>query len=116
MSDRERDCGREPKYGCHDCAFTTEFASLAVEHGARDGHQVFYLRNPDASEFGWLIELGSDPPRYWEGFDAGSFTANAFGALRFARAVDAQRAIAWLVEKGANSGCKAVEHGFQVKS
>lgn len=64
----------------------------------------------DEGESGWLVELGSDPPRWWDG--RGSFTHNAFDAIRFSRAVDAQRAIAWLVEKGVNSGCKAVQHGF----
>jgi hypothetical protein len=61
---------------------------------------------------GWLIELGSDPPRWWQGRGSSLFTHDAFEAMRFARAEDAQRAIAWLVEKGVHEGCKAVEHGF----
>lgn len=147
---------REPKYGCHDCAFLTESASRAVEHGALDGHQVFYLRNVDGlmksisdarregqrdgmqlldsvagpaveraiaearaerreSELGWLVELNGDPrPCWWTGHSPTSFTFEALEAMRFARARDAQLAIAWLVEPGTRRGCKAVEHGFGV--
>ena len=73
---------------------------------------------PMSEEIGWLVELGSSPPRWWEGRptsilgmrSGNEFTFVAADALRFARREDAERAIGWLVEKGTRDGCKAVEH------
>ncbi len=75
------------------------------------------------AESGWLIELGSNPPRWWEGRpsallgvrQADPFTPDAGQAIRFARREDAERAIGWLVQEGVREGCKATEHMWSMK-
>jgi hypothetical protein len=44
---------------------------------------------------GWLIEVGSAPPRWWDGHDVDSFTSDASAAVRFARKTDAEAVLYW---------------------
>ncbi len=90
-------------------AFREERIRAEAHAAGRAAGRAAGLR--EAGESGWLVELGSDPPRWWDGRSR-LFTSDAFDAIRFARAEDAQRAIAWLVEKGVHEGCKAVQHWF----
>jgi hypothetical protein len=62
------------------------------------------------SDTAWLVELGSDPPQWFEGRSEDNFVTDANEAMRFARREDAQRAIGWLVAPGVRRGCKATEH------
>ena len=54
-------------------------------------------------------EAGSSPPLWWTGRGAAMFSGDANEAMRFARFEDAERARAWLVERGISRGCKSTE-------
>ena len=86
---------------------TREEQRQALQTAAR-----YAERHDPSSEYGWLIELGSDPPSWWDGRAPDGFVWDAFEAVRFARAEDAQRIIVWSIPDGVRRGCKATLHGF----
>lgn len=53
----------------------------------------------EQGECGWLIETGDH--KYWDGryADQDGFTGDANEAVRFARRIDADRVIYWLLSK-----------------
>lgn len=65
-----------------------------------------------SEQFGWLVELGCSPPKWWAGQNPYYFTTDANEAMRFSRREDAERAIGWLVAPGWREGCRALEHGW----
>ena len=60
-------------------------------------------------DYGWLIEAG-DPPHYWDGRSADSYTSDAYQAIRFARFEDAEAVRCRLVTGGVH--WKSVQHAF----
>ena len=63
-----------------------------------------------SDERGWLVELGSMPPQWWTGRSPKEFSTDPNAVMRFARRVDAECAISWLVAEGTRDGCKATDH------
>ena len=63
------------------------------------------------SEFAWLVEHAR-APQYWIGVSPHTMTYDANKAMRFARKIDAQNAIDWMVSPFLAEDCKPVEHGW----
>ena len=61
------------------------------------------------AELAWLVEVAA-PTRYWTGRSQSDLTDYHEDAMRFARKVDAQHAIDWIVELRLAEKCQAVEH------
>lgn len=65
----------------------------------------------NAADFAWLVER-SDQPVYWVGISPSLFTSDHCKAMRFARRIDAQNAIDWMVDPDVADQCAAIEHGW----
>lgn len=63
------------------------------------------------SEFAWLVER-PNPTRYWTGRSQSDFTTNHAEAMRFARQIDAEHVIDWIIDIKVADMCAAVQHGW----